>query len=304
MKRRQKPVPTYLINEHNEAFSAWHRARYEGYLQEPLDLFHVDAHDDMGRPESLRQSLYFPPGSQDGYLEYYKTLAAQELNIAGFILPGVLNGLIRNIYFIYPPWRQYKPHRKKFNVASAFGEGRILKYGMKMDPKADSGLFHKTLPDLKHYLYAMLPAERVPKNRKVILDIDLDYFACRDSILNHLDYELEITREQFQEKEKLLADRTLTFARLDFHFEEREGQFFARIAHKKGKEIAHLPSREEIRTEIDTLVTTLQSRQTRPAAITIARSCISGYCPQDYADFIETELTQRLKTWLGPSIVS
>lgn len=39
----------------------------------------------------------------------------------------------------------------------------------------------------------MCDVDRMPKNRKVILDIDLDYFACRDSILNQMSYELEIT---------------------------------------------------------------------------------------------------------------
>lgn len=295
----KQAIPVYVVNEHNEAFYAWHRARFEGHLPEPLDLFHVDAHDDMDRVESLRRSLYFPPGSRDGYLEYYKDFAAQELDIASFIIPGVLTGLIRNIYFIYPPWRKYQRRRKEFNVASAFGEGQVLKYGMKKDPQASSDLFNQSLPDLKSYHYTMTAAERVPKKRQVILDIDLDYFACRDSILNHLSYELEITREQFQEQEKFLDDRTLTFARLDFNFVEREGRFWVQIAHKKGKDMAHLPSREEIIAEIDTLVTTLQERKTKPAVVTIARSHLSGYCPKDYADFIERELTQRLQGWLA-----
>ena len=47
------------------------------------------------------------------------------------------------------------------------------------------------------------------------------------------------------------------------------------------------------------MVTTLQERNTKPAVVTIARSHISGFCPKDYADFVETELTQRLKTWLA-----
>ena len=185
------------------------------------------------------------------------------------------------------------------NVSSAFGEGRILKYDMKIDQNADPRSFVKALPDLKIYHYTAREVERIPKNRRVILDIDLDYFACRDSILNHLDYELEITPGQFLRKEVFLRDETLKFAGLTFSFVEKNDRYFVQVSHKKGKEQSHLPSREEITAEIDALITTLKARNTRPTVVTLCRSCRSGYCPKEYAEFIESALIQRLPVLLN-----
>jgi hypothetical protein len=291
------------INEHNEAFYYWHKAKQEKFIKYPLDLFHIDAHSDMGKAETFQDSLY-PSSTHPGdFLKYYKNFGQNELHNGNFIIPAVLLGLVKNVYFIYPKWRNFTPRRKRCNVASVFGEGKKIKYDMMVQMDMEAKML-KGLPDFKNYTFSMGEIDRIPKNRKVILDIDLDYFACRDSILNHLGYELEITEDQFHRQEEFLGDRTLPFAGLEFSFLQRDGRFFTRIAHKKSKEIVYLPSREEISAEIDTLVTTLQARQTRPAVVTIARSNISGYCPQDYTDFIETELTQRLKTWLGPLMVS
>ena len=126
---KRQSVPIYVFDEHNEAFYFWHKAKHDGYINESLDLFHVDAHNDMGRVEKFKKSIYFPDNSQDGYLKYYENIAKNELNLGNFIMPAVLNGLIKNVYFIYPLWRNYKPRRTKFNICSAFGEGRVLKYG-------------------------------------------------------------------------------------------------------------------------------------------------------------------------------
>ncbi len=297
MKRVKKPTPIHVFDEHNDAFYFWQKTRYEGYFKEPLDLFHIDAHEDMGRPESFRDSIYAPPDARGGYLKYYEHFARNELHISTFIIPAVLNGLVKNVYCIFPKWRKFKSVKKRFNVSSAFGEGKILKYGIKVDKETDQKLF-KALPDLKYYNYSVQDISGIPKNRKVLLDIDLDYFACRDSILNHLNFELEITEEQFLRKEAFLQDQTLQFAGLDFGFAAKNDRYFAQIAHRKGKDLSHLPSREEIKSEIHKLVDTLQAKKTRPAVVTISRSCISGFCPKDYYEFIETELLEKLKIFL------
>jgi len=297
MKPSERSIPVYIIDEHNEAFYSWYKAKSEGYITEALDLFHIDAHDDMGRPSSFRDSIYYRNDLSNGHLEYYKNFATNELHNGSFIVPAVLAELVKNVYFIYPKWRKFKPRRKRYNVSSVFGEGKILKYGMKAADNMEEKL-HKALPDIKYYNFSTTEIDRIPQKRKVILDIDLDYFACRDSILNHYHYELEITAQQFQEKEKFLKNRTIAFAGLDFNFLEKNNKYFVRVAHKKGKDLSYLPPKEEITLEISTLINTLKGKKIRPVVVTIARSCISGYCPNDYVETIETELKQKLKYFL------
>jgi hypothetical protein len=297
MKRFGK-VPVYIFDEHQEAFYFWHKAKYEGYINRPLDLFHVDAHEDMSRTIQFTKSIYFPQHSENDYLKYYEEFTKNELNIANFILPGVLNRLVKNIYFIFPRWRNFKPRRKKMNICSAFGEGKVIKYSLKINDNVDKRVF-KAYSDLKHFNFSMHGIDKTPKNRNVILDIDLDYFACIDSILNHMRYELEITEEQFLKKEIFLSDKTISFAGLDFGFVVKDEKYYVQIGHKKVKDVFHLPPQEEIESEIDTLVSTLQTKNIRPIVVTICRSCISGYCPKDYYEFIETELKKKLRILLG-----
>jgi hypothetical protein len=298
MASLRKPA-IHVFDEHQEAFFFWHKARNDGDLREPLDLFHIDAHDDMSRTDHFQKSVYSPvkPGDP-GYLEYYREFSKSELDISNFIRPAVLGRLVRNVYFIFPGWRTFKPGRTTTNICSAFGEGKIIKHGLDIkkdiDPRA--GLAY---PDLTTYLYSRRPLEKIPKSRRVILDIDLDYFACRDSILNYLEFELEITKEQSGKKEPFLEDPTLRFSGLEFRFMEKDGRNYVRIGHRKTKEKAHLPPREEIGAEIAATVQTLRGKKTRPAVVTLCRSCISGYCPREYSEFIEGELLRLLGDWLG-----
>jgi hypothetical protein len=109
-------------------------------------------------------------------------------------------------------------------------------------------------------------------------------------------FELEITKEQFHNQEIFLQNEALKSAGLDCRFIEKDERFYARIATKRGKDESksYLPSKPDIVTEVDRLITALIIRQIRPLVVTISRSCISGFCPKDYAEFIETELLQRL----------
>ena len=297
MRTSWEPVRVYTVDEHNEAFYCWYEAMSEGCFVGPLDLLHVDAHDDMGRPRSFRKSIYCADDPAIDRLEYYKDFAARQLHIGDFVIPAVLVGLVKNVYFVYPKWRKLQPRRKRYNVSTIFGEGKRLKYGKQAADNMEER-FGKALPDLRHYSFLTMDIDRIPQKRRVILDIDMDYFACRDSILNHHSYELEITALQFQARADFLADKTIPYAELDFGFVERDGKYFAQIAHKKGIDVSHLPPEEEIVEEIRRLMKALRDKQIRPAVVTIARSSISGYCPSDYTRLVETELHRELRRFL------
>lgn len=292
--KSKKNIPVYCFNEHNEAFYFWHRARVEGRFSRPLDLFHIDAHDDMARPRFFSESVYVRRHDDPGSPAFFKRFAANHLSISDFIFPAVLTGVVRNVYYIYPKWRKYKPVRKKFSVCSAFGEGKVLKYGIKIK-KGDDPMISRAYPDLTSFYFMMGRAEKLPLNRRVLLDIDLDYFACRDSVTNHLHYELEVTRKQFIRKDLFIKDKTLPFSGIVFTFFERNNRYFVRIERKKTPEVFHFPGEDEIEREINSLVGILMEKKVKPSVVTICRSCDSGFCPEEKARFIEPLLLEKIQ---------
>ncbi len=284
----------YVFDEHNEAFFFWYKARKEASIGGPMDLLHVDAHADMAIPSNLAVSLYAPEGlTESEELEYYRRFVRNHLEISDFILPAVLKGLVRNVYFVSPAWRNHKIERRKMNVCSFFGEGKILKSGLRRGELSNPQAL-RAFPDLRVFRFDGIPLERVPRNREFILDFDLDFFACRDSPTNQLSYRLEITAEQYRARGDFLKDRTLPFSEVEFVFTEENGRAFVRISPRKREERAYLPARSEVVAAIEHVVASLAEKRIRPSVVTVCRSCFSGYTPPEYVGFIETELKRAL----------
>jgi len=293
-KKRLREIPVYRFDEHNEAYFYWQKARLEGILKVPLDLFHVDAHSDMARPFAFRTPLHLSASDKVDPLDYFRTFTREELSIADFIYPGILGGLVKNVHFIYPEWRKYKQRREKIQIASVFGEGKIIKYPAWLARDTHKKSVAKALPDLKTFSYLSRPVGRMPRKRKVILDIDLDYFACRDSVQNNWEYRIEITREQYLNRDAFLSDGTIPFSRLEFSFQQDDQRYSVVISFRKTKDLVHLPDKDEIERDVDTLVNTMVERGIKPILITLCRSRISGYCPAEYGGPIEAILLKKL----------
>lgn len=288
-------IPVFRFDEHNEAFYYWQKARHEGLIADPVDLFHVDAHSDMDRPRRFKNSIYYNGDSSGDADTYYRRFVREDLKINDFIIPAVLVGLVRNVYFLYPHWRKFKTGRTRMKVASVFGEGRHLKYPYKPGEKGTEHLAQMALPDLKTFSYIAYPIEKIPLRKKAIMDIDLDYFACRDTVFNTYQYELEISVEQYRDRRLFMKNPTLQFAGLVFKFKKHKNRHLVAISFKKTADKAHLPDKKDIETEVDQFVAALQGRKCRPQMITICRSGISGYCPPQYGKHIEKCLIEKLK---------
>lgn len=293
-------VPVAVVDEHNEAFFYWQKARFEGVLPAPLDLIHVDAHDDLARPSGFKRSLYWDGLPGPGGLEYYRAFCRDELSISTFIWPAVLAGILRNVYFVYPPWKPHPARRKVCRIASAFGEGKVLKYNPRV-PRAAPPSVRKAFPDMRRFSCTTIPPAELPARRAVILDVDLDFFACDEAPFTRFSHRLEITRAQYEDRASF-DDRGNPFPRpVVFAFFEEAGRCYVRVSGRPAQGKLHVPPPETLAAEIDGLLETLAAKRIRPAMVTISRSCVSGFCPRDQVPFIERRLLDGLRSWLGPS---
>jgi len=289
----KKNVPLYEIDEHNEAFYCWVKAKHEGVFAPPLDLLHIDAHSDMALPLPFKKSIYYSQ-KKSAYLDYYKLLAEKHLGIDQFILPAVLMGLIRNVYFVYPAWRKYPEKTNRVSVASAFGEGKLLKYGVRKRALLKKHV-SKALPDIKFFKYSRSKIGSIPKGLKVILDIDLDYFACNDSALSDLSCQFEITKEQFLKRDSFLYNTSARFMKLNFDFFKKRNKYYMKLGHVQVKRSVHLPEKKEILKSMDKLIATLKKKNITPVVITLCSSHLSGYCPQEHAVYTKALLKERFR---------
>lgn len=288
----KKPL-IYIMDEHNSAFYYWQKAKHQNFFSQPLDLFHIDAHYDLAVAGPLKRSLYIQKKQRGSFSRYYKNLTDKELGIDSFILPAILCNLVKNIYFVPPVWAGYPVGTLRGSVASLFGEGKTIK--CQMGNKKNNDVLKKIYPDKKNFFCSTVRFEKLPKKKRVILDIDLDYFACVETIQNHLSYELEITKQQFFSKKQFLQDKKTRNSNLSFVFVKREGKYFVQISHSKVKEKACLPSKQEIEKRINEIVQILVQHKIKPIVTTICTSGVSGYCPPGYGKYITPILINKLK---------
>ena len=76
---------------------------------------------------------------------------------------------------------------------------------------------------------------------------------------------------------------------------KKSNKYYATVAHKKQKDVSHLPTKKEIESEIDNLVNTLQIKNIKPAV----------FCNRDFKGFmlggsaeVIDDMQLKKKVWL------
>ena len=141
----ESEIPVYIFDDHNHALFAWYEALSEGRIESGSTLYHYDDHSDA----KLLDNLNDIGGSLDRFAMFTKSL-----DFDNFIHPAVDLGLINQFYWmdqlsdLYPKGESYVP-RDKYSL----------------------GYFKTSATELDTKLKT-LEIDR----KKVIVDVDLDYF--------------------------------------------------------------------------------------------------------------------------------
>lgn len=273
-------IPTFILEEHHEAFFIWNYAAVNQVISERQNtLLHVDEHADMTLPR-LTTSVKALDGDLSKILAFTKT----QLSISDFIVPAMYKELFSEIYWMRQ--RKFLTEEKYLNVVSYQSEGRIL---ILTDNFLTAGIFN---PDRKAAVFRQIDTnDQITPSSAVILDIDLDYFGC-DSLAGET-WEAQITEEEFC---RLSAEPSHRL-RLKFGNKlqtERRGDKCYMVYTPSLVQDAAMFEHDKIAERIERFTRWLQNNRIQPVLIDICRSRFSGYTPAAHWQWIEEQLLGKL----------
>jgi hypothetical protein len=280
-------IPTWIVEEHHEAFFVWQQAVCDGMIPETGNLLlHVDEHADMALPwlsTPLREALTSRAA--------LARLTRDELGIADFILPSMYLGTIAEACWLRRGHGQ-GPEQTTFHLASPNNAGHQLVLEKSafaaglLDPKG-----RRTARLTRITTKSDMPERPGDGADSLLLDIDLDYFHSDDHAAETT--QIQITAQEY---EAFHADpyHRVRFLGGRIRAEQRGEEFWYVISgHTDIKKVVF--DATTVASRIENFASWLRDQRIFPQLITICRSCHSGYVPPQHGPWIEATLLAALR---------
>jgi hypothetical protein len=285
MKMKQN-IPVFIVEEHHEAFIAWNYAIRKHWMPDNGNcLFHVDAHSDMGIPR-FNESI----NDINNDIDKVKNFTYNELNIGCFIIPACYQGVFNQVFWIKQKHKRELCKSHEMYVRSYNQSGKRLISGKIQTLQIDI-----SDSDKKTFDYILSTIDQLPFCKKVVLDIDLDYFSCSGNPNELEEIHVEITQSEYN---KFLND---PYSRLNYvginkieAVKKDDRYYYVLNRYNEQYPTTLKVDNKTISNRINEFVNCLNTKQIIPVAIDICRSRFSGYTPCDQWDFIEKNLLAEL----------
>lgn len=290
----RKSIPVFIIEEHHEAFIVWNYAIQKGLLPHRDNcLLHIDEHSDMGIPR-FNESIHNLNGSMDKIIDF----SYRELNIASFIIPACYCSIFNRVYWVKQIHSKTKYRPTKMIVCSYNKAGKRLISGKAKDVNNDVDL-DKSLFD-----YYLRTLEQLPTNKKVVLDIDLDFFSCSGNPNELEEIIVEISKDEHNSflNNKYHRLNFCPIGKIETFKEKKKYYYVINYFNEIYPNDLKVPE-ETIIKRISHFTEILKEKKIVPLIIDICRSRHSGYTPSDQWEFIEENLIKQLKEIYSIEIV-
>ena len=269
------PIPVCIVEEHNEAFVAWNAGLRLGYLPESGGaLLHVDEHADMAAPH-----FHVPLEPQLDDLDRLQAFTQTQMAIYDFIVPAVHQGLFNEVW-----WLNHvadPPELQELVVTAAGREEQILA----TRPAGGRGRPFRFVTQTMRAPYAPCGP--------TTLDIDLDFFSCDQA--EHSSPRLEITAAAAADYHRdgrhflklLLGSRASVVAEDGRHF-------FVLRDFRERERCSRKATPLMVKARLATLEWYLREHGVVPGMVTVARSRLTGYTPEEQWQAIEAGVLAML----------
>ena len=279
-------IPMVTIEEHHEAFYVWEKFRRSEVWKHPPLLLHIDHHEDMAVPV-----LRSPFPSADASLSDVLEFVHRELAIDSFILAALYQKLLSGVHWLAPHLHGRAVQQGRFVACSKVHPLDIFTGLQGSRVSAEIGAC-----SVPFQYGADEDLSGVPSVKEVLLDIDLDFFACNRNPTPEFST-LEVPRATYDE---FLANR-FSAMRLIFgssvRAEESKGRYYFRFYggdFRSGPESLSNGIVDQIDARIGHVVRLLNEKKIVPVAITVARSRFSGYT--QHCKLVEQKLVEGMET--------
>lgn len=279
-------IPTYIIEEHNEALPIWIQCLQNGIIDKNGNsLIHIDEHSDMGVPHFNSSILGINVGNA-------KQFTVEEIGIGAFIVPSIYLGIFKKVSWVKIG---QNVKRNKLYVRSYNAQGLRLIMGPVNDEIIDA---QRNDSDVKVFDYCLDSIDSIENDSSLVLDIDLDYFSCTGNPIELKNISIEITKEEHE------RFNTNPYHRVRFlGFKPRvhceDGRYFLILNDYKHSYPHIHPFNlkvdfDTITSRVMTLIDCLKEKHIVPRVITICRSRYSGFTDEEQWWTIEHLLLQEL----------
>ncbi len=297
-------IPTFLMDEHRDAYYFWHRMIDRGDIPAKGGyLLHVDHHDDLESAGYGWDLTQMPQTAQEALV-----FTDRCLGIADFIVPAVWEGTFGTVHIL----KELLPTeitQAEESVSLMKGSRQVLVHNSMSAGRTGAGAGSRVFSGSAPWLVqrdrerdenqvrfvlrrgGLEPWDKYPESG-LVLDVDLDYFCWDDSLSSVPTQQIEIAKQAY---EAFRSDRNhplRILASRGFEVKEESGRYWLFLQQFFPPE--PLPDDETICRRIDRLLAYFAQVKLRPCAIDICRSNLSGYLPAPKAKYVEETFLEKL----------